>query len=185
MLLGLLDVEVGGGVSLRVFGVFQARGANLPRFWVGMYPSKTKSRPIARARFFIEETPKTYKNDMNVLIFLDLIYNLCKNFNVQFFHIFTCNQGKIFLILPVTYYCIHVYLVFTGSCSPLVSGGKQEIKVVVKFCWSCCLETGRISGFSIEIGGCGSDPIACSEWWSYLKGGCDEKCVIECFFKSI
>ena len=47
---------------------------------------------------------------MNLLIFLDLTYNPCKNVkfcslqvkNVQFFLIFTHNQGKIFLILPVT-----------------------------------------------------------------------------------
>ena len=46
---------------------------------------------------------------MNLLIFLDLTYNPCKNVkfcsfqwkNVQFF-IFTYNQGKIFLILPIT-----------------------------------------------------------------------------------
>ena len=47
---------------------------------------------------------------MNLLILLDLIYNLHKNFkfyslqgqNVQIFFIFTYNQGKIFLILPIT-----------------------------------------------------------------------------------
>ena len=47
---------------------------------------------------------------MNLLIFLDLSYNPCKNFkfyslqeqNVQIFLIFTYNQGKILLILPIT-----------------------------------------------------------------------------------
>ena len=47
---------------------------------------------------------------MNLLIFLDLTYNPCKNFkldslqgqNVQIFLIFTYNQGKTFLILPIT-----------------------------------------------------------------------------------
>ena len=47
---------------------------------------------------------------MNLLIFLDLSYNPCKNFNfllpqgqnVQIFLIFTYNQGKIFFILPIT-----------------------------------------------------------------------------------
>ena len=48
---------------------------------------------------------------MNLLIFLDLTYNPCKNVkfcylqgkNVQFFLIFTYNQGKIFLTLPITW----------------------------------------------------------------------------------
>ena len=47
---------------------------------------------------------------MNLLMFLDLTYNKCKNFkfyslqgqNVEIFLIFTNNQGKIFLILPIT-----------------------------------------------------------------------------------
>ena len=47
---------------------------------------------------------------MNLLIFLDLTYNPCKNFkfyslqgqNVQPFLIFTYNQGQIILILPIT-----------------------------------------------------------------------------------
>ena len=47
---------------------------------------------------------------MNLLIFLNLTYNLGKNFkfyslqgqNFKFFLIFTYNQGKVFLILPIT-----------------------------------------------------------------------------------
>ena len=94
-------------------------GGNLPRFWVGMCPAEPKSRPITRANFFI----KSHKNGMNLLIFLDLTYNPCKNFkfyslqgqNVQIFLIFTCNQGKFFLILPITR-GVYVYLVSIGSC---------------------------------------------------------------------
>ena len=37
---------------------------------------------------------------MNLLIFLHLTYKPCKNF--KFFLIFTYNQGKVFLILPIT-----------------------------------------------------------------------------------
>ena len=62
---------------------------------------------------------------MNLLIFLDLTYNPCKNVqfcslqgkNVNFFLIFTSNQSKIFLILPITGGA-HVYLVSIGSCPP-------------------------------------------------------------------
>ena len=65
---------------------------------------------MTRAKFVIEKSPKTYENDMNLLIFLDLAYNPCENVkfcslqgkNVQFLLIFTYNQGKIFLILPIT-----------------------------------------------------------------------------------
>ena len=47
---------------------------------------------------------------MNLLIFLDLTYNSLKNVkfyslpgqNVRIFLIFAYNQGKIFLILPIT-----------------------------------------------------------------------------------
>ena len=47
---------------------------------------------------------------MNLLIFLDLTYNPCKNFkfyslqgqNLKIFLIFIYNQGKVFLILPIT-----------------------------------------------------------------------------------
>ena len=47
---------------------------------------------------------------MNLLIFLDLTYNLGKNYkfyplqgqNFKIFPIFTYNQGKVFLILPIT-----------------------------------------------------------------------------------
>ena len=47
---------------------------------------------------------------MNLLIFLDLTYNPYKNFkfyslqgqNFKSFLIFTYNQGKVFLILPIT-----------------------------------------------------------------------------------
>ena len=38
---------------------------------------------------------------MNLLINLHLTYKPCKNFN--FFPIFTYNQGKVFLILPITW----------------------------------------------------------------------------------
>ena len=46
---------------------------------------------------------------MTLLIFLDLTYNPCKNFkfyslqgqNFKIFLIFTNNQGKVFLILPI------------------------------------------------------------------------------------
>ena len=73
---------------------------------------------------------------MNLLIFLDLTYNPCKNVkfyslqgqNFKIFHILTCNQGKVslilpifthnqgkvFLILPITRGA-HVYLVSIGS----------------------------------------------------------------------
>ena len=55
---------------------------------------------------------------MNLLIFLDFTYNPCKNFKFYFlqgqnfktFLIFTYNQGKVFLILPITRGA-HVYLV--------------------------------------------------------------------------
>ena len=47
---------------------------------------------------------------MNLLIFLDLTYNPGKNFkfyslqgqNFKIFLIVTCNQGKVFLILPIS-----------------------------------------------------------------------------------
>ena len=77
------------------------------------------SRNHNPGKIFHRKTLKTYKNGMNWLIFLDLSYNPCKNFkfyscqwqNVQFFLIFTNNQGKIFLILPITrghmYTCLH------------------------------------------------------------------------------
>ena len=62
---------------------------------------------------------------MNLLIFFDLTYNPGKNFkfyslqgqNFKIFLIFTYNQGKVFLILPITRGA-HVYLVSTGSCRP-------------------------------------------------------------------
>ena len=62
---------------------------------------------------------------MNLLIFLDLTYNPGRNFkfyslqgqNFKIFLIFTYNQGKVFLILPITQGA-HVYLVSTGSCFP-------------------------------------------------------------------
>ena len=60
---------------------------------------------------------------MNLLIFLDLTYYPGKNFkfyslqgqNFKIFLIFTYNQGKVFLILPITRGA-HVYLVSIGSC---------------------------------------------------------------------
>ena len=59
------------------------------------------------------------------MIFLDLTYNPCKNFkfyslqgqNVQIFLIVTYDQGKMFLILPITRGA-HVYLVSIGSSPP-------------------------------------------------------------------
>ena len=44
-----------------------------------------KVDPITRAKFFIEKPPKTYENDMNLLIFLDLTYNPCKMSNFALF----------------------------------------------------------------------------------------------------
>ena len=64
---------------------------------------------------------------MNLLIFLDLTYNPCKNFkfyslhgqNFKIFLIFTCNQGKLFLILPIsTYNQGKVFLIL-----PITRGG--------------------------------------------------------------
>ena len=61
---------------------------------------------------------------MNLLIFLDLTYNPSKNFkfyslqgqNFKIFLIFTYNQGKVFLVLPITQgERAHVYLVPIGS----------------------------------------------------------------------
>ena len=62
---------------------------------------------------------------MNLLIFLDLTYNPGINFkfyslqgqNFKIFLIFTYNQSKVFLILPITSGA-HVYLVSTESCPP-------------------------------------------------------------------
>ena len=59
---------------------------------------------------------------MNLLIFLDLSYNPCKNVtcyslqvkNVKIFPIFTYSQGKIFLILLITR-AAHICLVSTRS----------------------------------------------------------------------
>ena len=70
---------------------------------------------------------------MILLIFLDLTYNPCKSFkfyslqgqNVQIFLIFTYNQGKIFLILFITWAegggGAHVNLVSIGSAPPPVN----------------------------------------------------------------
>ena len=93
-------------------------GGKLPRFWVGMSPSSTKKHSHKAGKIFHSKTPKTYKNDRNLLIFLDLSYNPCTNlifYSLQaqilhiFFLIFTyknknCQncQGKIVLILPIT-----------------------------------------------------------------------------------
>ena len=77
---------------------------------------------------------------MNLLIFLDLTYNPCKNFkfyslqgqNVQIILIFTYNQGKIFLILPITWKgggLAHVYLVSIGS-SPPQENSARTIRVL-------------------------------------------------------
>ena len=58
-------------------------------------PAKPKSRPITRAKFFIQKPPKAYKNDMNLLTFLDLTYNPGKSFK---FYSFQGQNFKIFLI---------------------------------------------------------------------------------------
>ena len=65
---------------------------------------------------------------MSLLIFSDLGYNPSKNFkfyslqgqNVKIFLIFTYNQGKIFLILLITWGGGHVYLV---SIAPHLAQG--------------------------------------------------------------
>ena len=78
---------------------------------------------------------------MNLLIFLDLTYNPGKNFkfyslqgqNFKIFLIFTYNQRKVFLILPI-YPGGHVYLVSIGSCpSPPPPSEQNYIKLLV---WS-------------------------------------------------
>ena len=76
-------------------------------------------------KLFIQKPPKTYKNDMNLLIFLDLTYNPGKNFefysfqeqNLKIFLIFTYNQGNVFLILPIARGA-HVNLVSIESSPP-------------------------------------------------------------------
>ena len=101
------------------YGLVSRGGGNLP-------PAGPKSRPITRAKFLIEKQPNTYKNDSNLLIFLDLTCNRCKNFkfyslqgqNVHIFLIFTYNQGNIFLSLPITQGGGTCILVSTGSCPP-------------------------------------------------------------------
>ena len=107
----------------------RARGANLPRFWVGTCPVEPKSVPITWAKFFIKKTPKTYKNDKNLLISLDLFKLqplqkfqslLSSRAKYSIFFIFTYNRGKISLILPSTRGA-QVYLVSTGSCPPVTS----------------------------------------------------------------
>ena len=83
----------------------ETRGATCPDVRQVCAPAEPKSRPIIQAKFFIEKPPKTYKNYMNLLIFLDLTYNLCKNFkfyslqgqNFEIVLIFTYKQGKIFV----------------------------------------------------------------------------------------
>ena len=46
-------------------------GATCPDFGKACAPAEPKSRPMTRAKFFIEKkTPKTCKNDLNLLIFL-------------------------------------------------------------------------------------------------------------------
>ena len=96
--------------NLSFSSAFARGGATCPDFRQVCAPAEPKSRPTTRAKFFIQKPPKTYKNDMNLLIFLDLTYNPGKNFkfyslqgqNVKIFLIFTYNQGKVFLILPIT-----------------------------------------------------------------------------------
>ena len=78
---------------------------------------------------------------MNLLLFLDLTYNPGKNFkfyslqgqHFKIFLIFTFNQGKVFLILPITRGGAHVYLVSIGSCPPPVS-------MRVLSCANCCIK---------------------------------------------
>ena len=57
----------GGGATCLNFGKVSAQ-------------AEPKSRPIIRAKLFVEKPPKTYKNDMNLLVFLDLTYNPYKHF---------------------------------------------------------------------------------------------------------
>ena len=61
----------GGGEG----GLSEILGRYVPR-------QNQKSRPITLAKCFIEYTPKTCENDMNLLIFLDLRYNPCKNLKI-------------------------------------------------------------------------------------------------------
>ena len=82
---------------------------------------------------------------MNLLIFLDLTYNPCKNFksyslqgqNVQIFLIFTYNQGGIFLILPITQ-GTQVYLVSIGSCPPARERTTQAHRRQEEKMATCC-----------------------------------------------
>ena len=109
------------------YGLVSRRGGNLP-------PAGPESRPITRAKFFIEKQPNIYKNDTNLLIFLDLTCNRCKNFkfyslqgqNVHIFLIFTYNQGNSFLSLPITQGG-HMYTCLSDweLPPPLVSYGLQ------------------------------------------------------------
>ena len=74
---------------------------------------------------------------MNLLIFLDLTYNLGKNLkfhslqgqNFKIFLIFTYNYGKVFLILPITPGG-HMY-----TWSPL---GVPPLENLVQYCWRYC-----------------------------------------------
>ena len=79
--------------------VWMRGGATCPDFRQVYSPAEPKSSPITRAKFVTEKPPKTYKNDMNLLIFLDLTYNPCKNCK---FYSLQGQNFKIFLILPVT-----------------------------------------------------------------------------------
>ena len=54
-------------------------GGTCPDFGKFCAPAEPKSRPITLAKFFIEKAPKTYENDINLLIFLDLTYDPYKN----------------------------------------------------------------------------------------------------------
>ena len=89
-----------------------ARGeAACPHFGLVCAPIEPKSGPLTQAKFFNEKTPKNLKNDKILLISLDLRYYPCNNFKFyslqgqifEFFLFFTYNQGKIFLILPITW----------------------------------------------------------------------------------
>ena len=59
-------------------------GATCPDFGYVCAPAEPKSRPITQAKFSVGKQPETYENDMNLLHFLDLTYNPCKNVKFYF-----------------------------------------------------------------------------------------------------
>ena len=70
---------------------------SLPKFWVGMCPGRTKKYTHNLGKIFIEKSPKTYKNDMNLLLFFDLTYNLCKS--LKFYYLQILPTPRQFLVL--------------------------------------------------------------------------------------